>query len=320
MMMPERKFSAASTYRYGFNGKEMDNEVKEEGAQFDYGFRIYDPRLGRFLSVDPLTKKYPELTPYQFAGNRCIQGIDLDGKEVFLVTGSGQGFFLFNGAEIGGGIAFGKDGIALVAYETVKIGFGLELGASVNGTLYPGMQNLKDLDGVAWGGSVSGAYLGKFGVGVSNSSGNWGATVSVGVGVGAHASVDASIIIGLKVITWDQIMSKLSESTDAGKALKAFFGINDKNKSNTIHIVKDYYTKMAIGLRDKRLGDLRTENKKNEQTIKSANSFLEDYNKSGFFYKLATFGRKRVLNHLRPMRMTALRKTTMKSRCWKTSK
>ncbi|MEZ2442984.1 RHS repeat-associated core domain-containing protein [Chitinophaga sp. RCC_12] len=46
-------------YRYGFNGKENDNEVKGEGNQQDYGMRIYDPRLGRFLSVDPLTKGYP---------------------------------------------------------------------------------------------------------------------------------------------------------------------------------------------------------------------------------------------------------------------
>ena len=43
--------------------------------------RIYDPRLGKFLSVDPLTKQYPELTPYQFASNRPIDGIDLDGLE-----------------------------------------------------------------------------------------------------------------------------------------------------------------------------------------------------------------------------------------------
>jgi RHS repeat-associated protein len=52
----------------GFNGKENDNEVKGEGNQQDYGMRIYDGRLCRFLSVDPLTASYPELTPYQFAG------------------------------------------------------------------------------------------------------------------------------------------------------------------------------------------------------------------------------------------------------------
>ena len=49
--------------------------------QYDYGARIYDPRIGRFLSVDPLTKSYAMLTPYQFASNRPIDGIDLDGKE-----------------------------------------------------------------------------------------------------------------------------------------------------------------------------------------------------------------------------------------------
>jgi RHS repeat-associated protein len=69
------------SYRFGFNGKENDNEVKGTGNQQDYGMRIYDPRLGRFLSVDPLTSSYPELTPYQFASNRPIDGIDLDGLE-----------------------------------------------------------------------------------------------------------------------------------------------------------------------------------------------------------------------------------------------
>ena len=37
--------------------------------------------VSRFLSVDPITKEYPELTPYQFASNSPIAGIDLDGLE-----------------------------------------------------------------------------------------------------------------------------------------------------------------------------------------------------------------------------------------------
>jgi len=82
MQMPGRKYSQPNgSYRYGFNGKENDNEVKGEGNQQDYGMRIYDPRVGRFLSVDPLTTKYPELTPYQFASNSPITFIDLDGEE-----------------------------------------------------------------------------------------------------------------------------------------------------------------------------------------------------------------------------------------------
>lgn len=81
MGMPGRKFTAGGGYRYGFNGKENDNEAKGEGNQQDYGMRIYDTRLGRFLSVDPLTADYPELTPYQFASNSPIQNIDIDGLE-----------------------------------------------------------------------------------------------------------------------------------------------------------------------------------------------------------------------------------------------
>ena len=82
MLMPGRKYSVANTnYRYGFNGKENDNEVKGQGNELDYGMRIYDSRLGRFLSVDPITKDFPWYTPYQFAGNTPIQAIDLDGEE-----------------------------------------------------------------------------------------------------------------------------------------------------------------------------------------------------------------------------------------------
>jgi RHS repeat-associated protein len=81
-VMSDRSFNAAG-YRFGFNGKENDNEVKGTGNQQDYGMRIYDPRLGKFLSVDPLTKNYPWYTPYQFAGNKPINSIDLDGAEEY---------------------------------------------------------------------------------------------------------------------------------------------------------------------------------------------------------------------------------------------
>jgi RHS repeat-associated protein len=80
MLQPERQFSSGK-YRYGFNAKENDNEVKGIGNQQDYGMRVYDPRLGRFLSVDPLFKDFAFYTPYQFSGNKPIWKIDLDGLE-----------------------------------------------------------------------------------------------------------------------------------------------------------------------------------------------------------------------------------------------
>ena len=81
MLQPGRKYGTSDIYRYGFNGKENDNEVKREGNQQDYGMRIYDPRLGKFLSVDPIAREYPFYSPYHFAGNNPIKNLDLDGLE-----------------------------------------------------------------------------------------------------------------------------------------------------------------------------------------------------------------------------------------------
>ncbi|MEQ8477232.1 RHS repeat-associated core domain-containing protein [Fulvivirga sp.] len=72
-------------YRYGFNGKEKDQTGEWGLNAYDYGFRIYNPALGRFLSVDPLAASYPWYTPYQFAGNTPIQAIDLDGLEEYKI-------------------------------------------------------------------------------------------------------------------------------------------------------------------------------------------------------------------------------------------
>ena len=79
--MSGRKYESG-LYRYGFNGKENDSNG-EFGSQLiqDYGFRMYNPAIARFLSVDPLMKSYPSWSPYPFAMNRVIDGIDLDGLE-----------------------------------------------------------------------------------------------------------------------------------------------------------------------------------------------------------------------------------------------
>jgi len=82
MQMLGRQFSlGGGSYRYGFNGKENDNEIKGEGNQQDYGMRIYDPRVGRFLSVDPLMSEYPWNSTYAYAENNPINYEDIDGLE-----------------------------------------------------------------------------------------------------------------------------------------------------------------------------------------------------------------------------------------------
>ena len=88
MLMPGRGLSAANAYRYGFNGKEKSDEVNGSGVDYDYGMRVYDARIGRFLSVDPLTRNYPANTPYEYAENDVIRNIDLDGLEkvIYLIN------------------------------------------------------------------------------------------------------------------------------------------------------------------------------------------------------------------------------------------
>ncbi len=46
---------------------------------------IYDPQIGRFPQLDPLTDDYPHYTPYQYAGNEPIANVDLDGLEEYQV-------------------------------------------------------------------------------------------------------------------------------------------------------------------------------------------------------------------------------------------
>jgi RHS repeat-associated protein len=69
---------SGNSYRYGYNGKEKDTEFANN---YDYGFRIYNANIAKFLSVDPLSGKFPYYSPYHFAGNSPIAFLDLDGLE-----------------------------------------------------------------------------------------------------------------------------------------------------------------------------------------------------------------------------------------------
>lgn len=77
---PMKRYNAGGNqYRYGFNGKENDIEIKGEGNSYDFGARIYDSRIGKFLSIDRLSKSTPFYSPYIYAGNKPIAAIDANG-------------------------------------------------------------------------------------------------------------------------------------------------------------------------------------------------------------------------------------------------
>ena len=62
-----------------YNDKELFDDADLDW--YDYGFRNYDPQIGRFTQLDPLTDEYPELTNYQYASNDPIGNVDVDGLE-----------------------------------------------------------------------------------------------------------------------------------------------------------------------------------------------------------------------------------------------
>ncbi len=74
-IMPN-KHGDDNQYRYGFNGKEKIDEMEGDGNSYDFGARMYDPRIGRWLSLDPLMDQFPWMSPFVGFDNNPILYID----------------------------------------------------------------------------------------------------------------------------------------------------------------------------------------------------------------------------------------------------
>ena len=86
---------------YLYNGKELFDDA--DLGWYDYGFRNYDPQIGRFTQLDPLTDDYPLLTPYQYASCDPITNIDVDGLEGCPSVGGMTGYIGKVGSSLGRG-------------------------------------------------------------------------------------------------------------------------------------------------------------------------------------------------------------------------
>src|SRR5690554_3312854 len=62
-----------------YQGQEINKELGLNWLSFKY--RNYDPAIGRFISIDPLTEEYVDWGPYVFSGNRVIDARELEGLE-----------------------------------------------------------------------------------------------------------------------------------------------------------------------------------------------------------------------------------------------
>jgi|GEM_PF-6294506 len=71
MLMPNR-YEGIDESRHLFNGMEHDGELSGNGNSYTTEFRQYDPRLGRWKSLDPLMMMFPQMSPYVAFDNNPI--------------------------------------------------------------------------------------------------------------------------------------------------------------------------------------------------------------------------------------------------------
>ena len=66
--------------RYTFSGKERDGET---GYSY-FGARYYNATLSIWLSVDPMSDKYPSMSPYTYCANNPVKLVDPNGETIYI--------------------------------------------------------------------------------------------------------------------------------------------------------------------------------------------------------------------------------------------
>ena len=123
---------ASQPYRFLGNELYTSNSL----GLYDFSARMYDPALGRFLSVDPMAEGYRHLSPYAYCAGNPVVYVDKDGQVIGrVVVGA------VVGAAINGGIALlsgesGREVLGAAARGAIEGGVaGLTFGMSMGTTL-----------------------------------------------------------------------------------------------------------------------------------------------------------------------------------------
>lgn len=85
-------FVYAIPYQYKYNGKELQDELNLN--LYDYGWRNYDPALGRWHNLDPHSETYYEWSPYHYSANNPVFFVDIDGRDWFVNNENGNVIYL----------------------------------------------------------------------------------------------------------------------------------------------------------------------------------------------------------------------------------
>jgi RHS repeat-associated protein len=111
-------------YRYGYNGMEKDDEAKNNGNSYTTEFRQYDPRLGRWLSLDPKMAEFPQWSPYVAFNDNPVMYVDPTGLKGEPIKGNfhpGKGIFSKIKGKLEKAVAFLKDKLSSFINKVGKV-------------------------------------------------------------------------------------------------------------------------------------------------------------------------------------------------------
>ncbi len=156
LAMPGRSWSSEG-YRFGYQGQFAEKD--EETGWNAFELRMYDPVVGRWLSID----KYRQFaSPYMGMGNNPIIGIDPDGGWVLAImyTGRIQGAYPTASASIGIAVD-GEGNVNVFIGGSAGAGFGIGASANLEVSYFHNLPATKNYLG--WGFNL-GAWI-AYGVG-----------------------------------------------------------------------------------------------------------------------------------------------------------
>ena len=139
-------YAGNESYAYHYNGKEFQDEI--DFNVYDYGSRIYDPTIGRFLNIDPLAEHAYDINPYNFVYNDPINYIDEDGELPIIVGGLLSAFVDFASQVVASSVSNpDKSFESILSTEVNYYSVGLSF---ASGMLTGGLGNIQKV-GKLWG-------------------------------------------------------------------------------------------------------------------------------------------------------------------------
>jgi RHS repeat-associated protein len=305
MEMPGRTFSS-NNYTFGYNGQVKDNEVNGEGNSYAYKYRMYDSRISRFFSIDPLSAKFPYNSPYAFAENRVIDGRELEGLEVLLIGVGATGNVVVGGG-LEGGILIAPNGVYAYGTKSVGVTTNISGSACLSITYYGDMPTAQDASGIGYSCGLSGSAIVSIGSNYTySSSGYEGLNYQVGFGFGplpvqaqgsisetklkSFSSIEKNAAVGLlnqakaslsgKINSLNSQIQKISkenynlskENASLKEQLKNASGDNKKNLENKIdENNKKYWENYDKGV------EMKKEASNLSKALESVKKTLTDY-------------------------------------------